>query len=210
MRVSESQNCTKRDRKSVSSSSSQNATTAIGLAMLAAALIGDASNVGAKELPSKAGSTTSKKNQIITRDHLKAAKHLMKAMGYLRSFELEILAISERLAEKHTKVRPKAAKTTQQVFKVIAQTYTARKSDALRLIAPLYAQKFTVAELDQVRRFYASSLGQKFVHAQPEIQARSTRLGAEWARRLSIQMQRDAQRELKRLGVDLTEPAVKK
>ena len=51
----------------------------------------------------------------------------------------------------------------QMAMSKIAAKVQARKSDLIDMTAPLYAEKFTVAELKEIGAFYKTPIGQKLL-----------------------------------------------
>jgi len=140
---------------------------------------------------------------VITRAHLDAAKKLLASMGSVKRFDEAIELMAKRLAERLKKQAPQAGEAIDKVFAEIARKYRTRSQDALSLIAPLYAQKFSTVELEEVIRFYQSPVGRKFIANQPEISQRSDSLGLDWGKRIAWQMQRDALDAFTKEGVEV-------
>ena len=141
---------------------------------------------------------------VITRDRLEAAKSMMKTVGMERRFQNVIRKIGKRFAAALAQKHPDAAKDINEVYAKVAGRFATRSADAVALIAPLYAERFTVDELNRIRAFYSSPLGLKFVAAQADLSKRSQNLGAVWGGRIGRQMQRAVLAELAKRGVKLS------
>jgi Uncharacterized protein conserved in bacteria (DUF2059) len=64
-----------------------------------------------------------------------------------------------------------------------------RTNEALELIVPRYAERFSVAELKEVIALYKSPTGAKFIGAQPQIMQQSIAIGQAWGRRIGEEIQ---------------------
>lgn len=185
------------------------ATTAIMIGSIVFAMPG-AAQIKQGNTPVEKPANTSgvkPKTNVITQQRLAAAKALMVAMGAQRRFDTIIQVIAKRLAAVMRSQHAGHAKTIDDVYREIAVRFAGRSKDALGLIAPLYAEKFTTDELNQALAFYSSPLGRKFVSAQSDIVQRSHSLGVVWGGRIGRQMQRAVLAELIKRGIDLTKPA---
>ena len=159
--------------------------------------------------PAKPGGV--KGQDVITRERLEAAKAFMRAAGMEQRFERIIKAIARNLEAALARHHPGHVAAIGAAYASVANSFLQRKTDAIDMIAPLYAEKFTVTELAEARAFYESDLGRKVLAVQAEISQRSQSLGAIWAKRLSQQMHRAALAALKGQGIDLdTMPPARK
>ena len=64
-------------------------------------------------------------------------------------------------------------------------------------VIPIYADTFTVAELDQLIAFYKSPLGQKMVEKSPELMDRSMSVGSDLGRQAGMKVGAEIDRKLK-------------
>ena len=86
---------------------------------------------------------------------------------------------------------------------LMAAKFNERKEQMLTLVAPLYAEKFTVQELTEIGKFYKTPIGQKLITTQPEIMQKSMQIGMAWGQRIGQEVETEARKELKKRGVDL-------
>jgi uncharacterized protein len=132
-----------------------------------------------------------------------AAKELMIAMGSLRQFEVAIDTMTRGLADLYKKQAPAKGREIDEVMGLMASKFNARKMDMLDMVAPLYAEKFTIAELRDIGAFYKTPIGQKMINTQPEIMQRSMQLGMAWGQMIGRDVELEALQELKKRGVEL-------
>jgi hypothetical protein len=70
----------------------------------------------------------------------------------------------------------------------------------MRLIAPIYDQHFTHAEIRQMISFYESPLGRKISATLPQIQQESLDVGQQWGERLGERLSRRVNQRLNQHG----------
>ena len=132
-----------------------------------------------------------------------AARELLVAMGSLNQFEIAINTMSRGLADIFKKQAPAKGKEIDEVMALMAAKFNERKEQMLTLVAPLYAEKFTVQELTEIGKFYKTPIGQKLITTQPEIMQKSMQIGMAWGQRIGQEVETEARKELKKRGVDL-------
>ena len=150
------------------------------------------------------------KSTVITQDRLDATKDMMRAAGMDLRFKSVIdtigLKLSTALAERH----PHLVKEIAETCAAVAVRYHDRSGDGIALVAPLYAELFSLEEIRQIHAFYQSSLGKKYVAAHQHVLQRSKDLGAVWAERIAGLMQRDVLAEFSRRGIALDPSALQR
>ena len=132
-----------------------------------------------------------------------AAKDLLVSMGSMKQFEVAISTMTTGMGQAFKQQQPGKAKEIDEVMAALAAKFNARKEEVLTMIAPLYAEKFTVAELTEIGAFYKTAIGQKMISTQPEILQRSMQLGMAWGQSIGREVESEARQELKKRGVDL-------
>lgn len=132
-----------------------------------------------------------------------AARELLIAMGSMNQFEVAINTMSRGLADAFKQQAPGKGKEIDDVMQLMASKFNARKEEMLTMIAPLYAEKFTVGELTEIGAFYKTPIGQKMIKTQPEILQRSMQIGMAWGAAIGKEVEQEARKELKKRGVDL-------
>jgi uncharacterized protein len=132
-----------------------------------------------------------------------AAKELLVAMGSMKQFEVAINTMSRGMAQAFKQQAPAKGKEIDEVMELMAAKFNARKEEVLGMVAPLYAEKFTLAELTEIGAFYKTPIGQKMIATQPEILQRSMQLGMAWGQAIGQEVEAEARKELKKRGVDL-------
>ena len=132
-----------------------------------------------------------------------AAKDLLIAMGSMKQFEVAINTMSKGMAQAFKQQAPAKGKEIDDVMALMATKFNSRKEEVLGMVAPLYAEKFTVQELTEIGAFYKTPIGQKMIATQPEILQRSMQLGMAWGQTIGQEVEKEAREELKKRGVEL-------
>ena len=132
-----------------------------------------------------------------------AAKELLIAMGSMKQFEVAINTMSRGMAQAFKQQAPAKGKEIDEVMGLMATKFNSRKEEVLGMVAPLYAEKFTVQELTEIGAFYKTPIGQKMIATQPEILQRSMQLGMAWGQTIGQEVEKEAREESKKRGVDL-------
>jgi uncharacterized protein len=86
-----------------------------------------------------------------------AAKELMVAMGADEQFDTVIETMTNGMSAMVRQKQPGKAKEIDEVFAKMAAKFKSRKSDMIEMTAPLYAEKFSVAEMGEIGAFYDRS-----------------------------------------------------
>jgi len=134
---------------------------------------------------------------------LAAAKALIEASGGARQFDTVVTTMSQGMANMFKQRSPGKAKEIDEVFTLMAKRMSDRKGELLDLIAPLYAAKFSVAEMQQIMAFFKSPIGQRMIAAQQDIAPQSMRIGMSWGQKIGQEIEAEARLELKKRGIEL-------
>lgn len=144
-----------------------------------------------------------KLDEPATAEAVSRAKELLVAMGSMKQFDIVIVTMSRGLAEAFKRQAPDKGKEIDEVMALMVSKFNARKEEVLTMVAPLYAEKFSVDEMTEIGNFYKTAIGQKLIAAQPEIIQRSMQMGMAWGQAIGREVEAEARRELKKRGVDL-------
>jgi len=132
-----------------------------------------------------------------------AAKTLFKAMGVDEQYKVMVDTMTNGLAAIVQQRHPAHAPAITEVFGSLKQKFLDRSDEMIDLVAPVWAEKFTVEDLVAIAEFFATPVGRKLVAVQPEIMQRSMQLGMVWGQRIGAEVEAEARLELKKRGIDL-------
>jgi hypothetical protein len=134
---------------------------------------------------------------------LAAVKEMMLVQGATAQFDTVIDTMTRGMAGMLRKQHPARAKEIEDVFSRMAARFNARKSEVIDMIAPLFAERFTIEEIQAITAFYHSPVGAKLVREQPAITQQSMVMGMAWGQRIGQEIEREAREELRKRGLPL-------
>jgi hypothetical protein len=137
------------------------------------------------------------------RERLAAAHELMVVAGSAQKFDAVVPFMMQRLTKAFVELAPQAEKQIQSVMDEMLKRFSARKGELIEEIAGLFAEKLTLEEIRELTRFYSTGVGAKFIAMQPELTQRSLVMGQRWGEKIGSEIEAEARRELKKLGVDI-------
>ena len=73
----------------------------------------------------------------------------------------------------------------------------------VELVVGLYAEHFTLAELEETIAFYQSPTGRKWVETQPIVLAQTQRLAVGWAQKVVAEVMREVEADFQKRGLEL-------
>ena|SRR5690606_35653225 len=121
----------------------------LAAAMLAAWLLAPSAPASAQQQPSPAA--------------LAAAKELIDLKGATHMFDPVVPGVIETAKNVILRTSPNLAKDLNEVAQQLRQQYAGKHAEIADLLARIYAQHFTEAEIKQVLTFYKSPLGKKLI-----------------------------------------------
>jgi hypothetical protein len=132
-----------------------------------------------------------------------AAKRLFAVSGQEAQFDTVIATMTKGMADLFKQQHPMHGKEIEEGLGALMKKFISRKSEIVEMMAPLYAEKFTVDEINAIAQFYSSPIGQKLVTVQPELTQRSMVLGMDWGKRIGREVETELKSELRKRGVPI-------
>jgi len=136
----------------------------------------------------------------VPEDKLVAARELVAAMRAESQILTTIDAMRGYLVQSFVTAAPQLGEDRARalVDEFIMPEFRAGVGEFPELIAGLYAQRLSAAELRELARFYRTALGQRLLEITPEITAAITPIAAAWGQRVvqqALTKHRDALRQ---------------
>lgn len=131
------------------------------------------------------------------------ARQLMTTMGAARQMDAILPMITQQMAGVLKAQKPQDARVIDEVFAAALKRFVERQAELIELIIPLYAQRFTVAELREMVAFFNSPVGQRWSKELPGISQESMQVGMQWGQKIGRDIENDVRRELQQRGVKL-------
>jgi hypothetical protein len=132
-----------------------------------------------------------------------AARELMNVAGATRQFDAVVPALVQQMMAIFIQQQPAHEKTIREAFQGIAVRMSARKEELIGEIAKLYAKQFSVAELQELTKFFADGVGKRYVDKQLVILPQSMAIGQQWGARIGREVDEEMRKELRKRGVPI-------
>jgi hypothetical protein len=150
-----------------------------------------------------AGSIASAIEKESETNHLARARHLMEISGSTEMGLQMADLLSAQLFAAMQQSDPTLPEAVHEVISRVASDLVKERSGVLFAeIAPLYVRYFSVAEIDEMIRFYESPTGQKVVKVMPNLMQESFLISQSWAIGLQPELMSRLEQELGPLGLE--------
>lgn len=129
---------------------------------------------------------------------LAAARQLVQTMRSADQFKALLPTIFANLKPVFVQDRPEIQKDWDAIMPVIIKGANDRVSEFADKIAAIYADNFTVSELNDLIAFYQSPTGQKFIARQQTIAVASMTVGQQFGQELVTDLKQEITDELRK------------
>jgi hypothetical protein len=169
---------------------------ALRAAALALAL---AAPVLAQPAPAPAQPATSE-----TDARLSAARKLMETTGAIGMARQMIDGLEQQLVQIIASANPgKEAQVQSLVTELLMPEFRARIGELEEPTLRVWADAFTVAEMDELLAFYATPIGRKTLSVMPQLSQQSSALGMAWGQRVAQDAIAKHERAIRDRGIRL-------
>jgi len=131
---------------------------------------------------------------------IQIGRDIVTASGATRAFEGIVPSILQQALNLFTQQNPDLQKDLTASIQMIAPEFEKRRVEIVDIVATVYAQRFTEAELKEILAFYRSTVGKKFVTELPAVLEQSFVKTQEWGGKLSEQVVTRLRAEMKKKG----------
>jgi hypothetical protein len=131
---------------------------------------------------------------------LKLAQQVVEMQGSSRSFEGAVPSILTQVYQQYVSQNPDLEKDIGAVLRTMLPEFDKRKDEISAILARVYAEKFTEAELKEILVFYESPAGKKFVAATADIGKETMGKLQEWSGKVSKDVTERLKAEMKKKG----------
>ncbi len=131
---------------------------------------------------------------------IQLGRDIVSASGATRSFDGIVPTILQQALGMFTQQNPDLQKDLTASIQSIAPEFEKRRVEIIDIVATVYAQRFTEAELKEILAFYRSTVGKKFVTELPAVLEQSFVKTQEWGGKLSEQVVNRLRAEMKKKG----------
>jgi hypothetical protein len=150
-----------------------------------------------------AGFTASRAaNEDISPDHIQAAIRAFRAAGVGDVYDRVLPILSEQTQNRLIQQRPDLTEQISTVVNDVAVKLIPRRVELDNQAARIWAQNFTIDELNAITAFFDSEVGKKYRGAGQEATQESMAAMMAWSSRIGDEMNTKAREEFKKQGVD--------
>jgi uncharacterized protein len=135
-----------------------------------------------------------------SRDQLAAAGELATVARLDESMRSILPMIMQQLKPAVVQGRKEVERDFDTLNPVLIGAMNDRMKEFIELIAVIYANHFTAAELRDIVAFYRTPTGQKFVQSQAPLAQQAMSAGQQFAQKLIVDMQERMKQELRKKG----------
>ncbi len=131
------------------------------------------------------------------------ARQLVMANGEARAFDGVIGNIVDGAALSFLQTNPDLVQNLREAAIAVRPEFEKRNGEIIDLLAKVYAQRFTEAELKDALAFYSSAVGKKLVQERPIIVQEALRQIQAWGAELNGEAVERVRAEMRKKGFDL-------
>jgi hypothetical protein len=168
-----------------------------------AALLALAGPSAAQEAEGGAPAEGTTETTLIPPAHLALAQEIITLTKADETFDEILPRLAEQTQTVLIRQYPSFTREIEETVPQVALTLAARRAELAQVIQSVWARRFTVEELTELRAFFSSDLGRKFVNETPVITALSIGAARQWEQALSQQLLEEARTQLRAKGVPL-------
>lgn len=132
--------------------------------------------------------------------HLKLARQVVELQGSQRSFDGAVPSIFTQIYNQYVSQNPDLDKDIAAALRTMLPEFDKRKEEITLILARVYAEKFTEAELKDIVAFYESPTGKKFVGATADIGKETMGKLQEWSGKVNKDAIDRLKTEMKKKG----------
>lgn len=131
------------------------------------------------------------------------ARQLVVANGEARAFDGVIGNIVDGAALSFLQTNPDLVQSLREAAIAVRPEFEKRNGEIIDLLAKVYAQRFSEAELKDALAFYSSAVGKKLVQERPIIVQEALRQIQAWGAELNGEAVERVRAEMRKKGFDL-------
>jgi hypothetical protein len=132
--------------------------------------------------------------------HIQLGRDVVEASGATRAFDGVVPSILQQTLNGVLQQNPDLQKDLVASVQTIRPEFEKRRVEINDIVARIYAQRFTEAELKEILAFYRSATGKKFVAGIPAVLEESFVKTQEWGVKLSEEVVVRLRAEMKKKG----------
>ncbi len=132
---------------------------------------------------------------------IKAARQLMTVTGAENSFRSILAVMGAQITNVVIQQNKGKEKKVRKILNPILADAASQREEMVSQAALIYARKFSIAEMQEITRFYKSPVGRKLVAQLPQIMQESMRIGQSVSQKIGADIIRRFKDEAKKQGL---------
>jgi len=141
------------------------------------------------------------KKQAPDAAQIKAARQLMTVTGAENSFRSILAVMGAQITNVVIQQNKGKEKKVRKILNPILADAASKREEMVSQAALIYARKFSIAEMQEITRFYKSPVGRKLVAQLPQIMQESMRIGQSVSQKIGADIIRRFKDEAKKQGL---------
>ncbi len=129
-----------------------------------------------------------------------AARELIGAMRAVEGVKQALPMLAGSVRTMIVKANPQTEADIDDVIAVLHNTMVARVDELVDDIAPIYADGFSLQELESMTAFYRSPAGAKLAALQPHMMQMTVSVGQRWGERIAAEIETQVKSSLRSKG----------
>jgi hypothetical protein len=150
--------------------------------------------------PASAQQQSTAADEDFSAQHLSLAQDVVNLTRSDEAFDDILPRLAEQTQNLFTRSNPALTREIETTVLEVALEMAQRRTELARTIQLIWARRFSVEELQQLKAFFESDLGQKFTELTPSITALSVGAARQWEQQLSQQMVNETRARLREEG----------
>lgn len=149
------------------------------------------------------GAPEATETELIPPEHLALAQEVITLTKSDESLDNILPNLSAQTQTMLTRQYPSFTREIEETVPEVALSLARRRAELAQVIQSVWARRFSVAELNELKTFFSSDLGRKFILESPVLTALSIGAARQWEQALSEQILSEARVKLREKGVPL-------
>jgi hypothetical protein len=133
-------------------------------------------------------------------ENLAAARELVQAMKATDTLKALLPTIISNMKAAVVQNRPEIEKQYDALMPIFSDAANARLNELADQLAVVYARRFTLDELHQIKAFYQTPVGQKMITEQPAIARETMAIGQQLGRSIATDIQTRMLEQMRKNG----------
>lgn len=136
-------------------------------------------------------------------EQIKVAREVIDASGASRSLDNIVPIFMDEAKQTFTRTRPEISAKLDEALKAIQPEFAERREQLMDSIATVYASRFTLQELTEIKAFYLTPTGVKLVQNLPDVLRLSYEQTEAWSRKMSQDIVTRLRQEMRKRGEEI-------